>query len=72
MANNLQAIYMDVASYYPRVPNECFIQRTTAMFIRKSIGHIGVLLKNEKCILPYHYGIADVLFMRILIDVGLF
>ena len=27
---------MDVASYYPTVPNECFIQRTTATFIRKS------------------------------------
>ena len=38
---------MDVASYYPRVPNECFIQRTTATFIRKSIGHIGELFKKK-------------------------
>ena len=44
---------MDVASYYPRharVPNECFIERTTAAFIRKSSGHIGVLFKNKNLI----------------------
>ena len=39
---------------------------------KKSIGHISLLFENEKCILPYHYGIADVLFMPVLIDVGLF
>ena len=38
----------------------------------KSIGHIGVLFKTEKCISSYHYGIADVLFIPILIYVGLF
>ena len=39
---------------------------------QKSNGHIGVLFKTEKLILSYHYGIADVLFIPILIDVGLF
>ena len=52
--------------------NEYFTSRTTATFIRKSICHIGVFYKTEKCILSYHYGIADVLFILILSDVGLF
>ena len=42
------------------------------MLIRKSIGHIGMPFKTEKCILSYHYDIMDVLFMPILIDEGLF
>ena len=48
---NLQATLMDVGYYcYTRVPNECFIQRTTATFIKKSIGHIGMLYIKKKCI----------------------
>ena len=39
----------------PRLPDGCSIQRMTATFIRKSTGHIDVLFKNEKCILPCHY-----------------
>ena len=42
------------------------------MLIQKSIGHIGMLFKAEKCILSYHYGIANILFMPMSIDVGLF
>ena len=49
---NLQATYMDVASYYPRVPNECYIQRTTATFIRKSIGHIVMFYKKMYLAIP--------------------
>ena len=48
------------------------MSRTTATLKQKSIGHIGVLFKTEKCILSYHYGIADDLFMPILIDVDFF
>ena len=32
---------------------------------------MGVFFKNEIYILPCHYGIADVLFMLILIEAGL-
>ena len=44
----------------------------TATLMQKSNGHIGMLFKTEKWILSYHYGIADILFIPILIDVGLF
>ena len=44
---------MDVAYYYyTRVPNDCFIQRTTATFIKKSIGHIGMLYKKMYLTIP--------------------
>ena len=62
---------MKIASYYLRVTNECFISRTTATFIRKSIGHIGVFFNTERWILSYHDGIADVLCLPISIDEGL-
>ena len=44
----------------------------TVTLIQKSNGHIGVLFKTEKWILSYYYGIADILFIHILIHVGLF
>ena len=32
---------------------------------------VYIWVKTEKCFLSYHYGIADDLFIPILIDVGL-